>query len=67
MRHIDPPMATGSGVRKGTGLRAIGGLRHSSGTIGAMTVELRPWTLEDAPALCEANRQSPDLEAAVRC
>ncbi|MEC5193440.1 MULTISPECIES: GNAT family N-acetyltransferase [unclassified Arthrobacter] len=27
-----------------------------------MTVELRPWTLEDAPALWAAYRQSPDLE-----
>ncbi|MET4097480.1 GNAT family protein [Arthrobacter sp. UYCu712] len=28
-----------------------------------MTVELRPWTLEDAPALWAASRQSPDLES----
>lgn len=27
-----------------------------------MTVELRPWTLEDARALWDANRQSPDLK-----
>ena len=40
------------------------GIRHhpSSGTIGAMTVELRPWMLEDGPALCAAYRQNPDLK-----
>jgi len=27
-----------------------------------MTVELRPWTFEDAPALRDAYRQSPDLK-----
>lgn len=27
-----------------------------------MTVELRPWTLEDAPALWDAYRQNPDLK-----
>lgn len=30
--------------------------------IGAMAVELRPWMLEDAPALWAAYRQSPDLK-----
>lgn len=34
----------------------------SSGTIEAMTVELRPWTMEDGPALWAAYRQSPDLK-----
>ncbi|WGZ80872.1 MULTISPECIES: GNAT family protein [unclassified Arthrobacter] len=40
----------------------IHGRRTSSGTIGTLTVELRPWTLEDAPALRAAYQQNPDLK-----